>query len=67
MAGIRQRIYLKMNTNEKRLNKQLALDQAIRSNAGESYDDEGRRIVKANKIIKAAKKFETYLKGKQND
>lgn len=44
--------------------KILSLDQAIRSNSGQSYDDEGRSIVDVERIVKAAKKFETYLKGK---
>lgn len=49
-----------------RSTKQEALDQAIRANAGNSYDDEGRMIIDPAKIIEAAKKFETYLKESSN-
>lgn len=47
--------------------KQISLDQAIKSNAGSSYDDEGRHIINTDKIVEAAKKFEAYLNGDKND
>jgi hypothetical protein len=47
--------------------KQISLDQAIKSNAGSSYDDEGRHITNSDKIVEAAKKFEAYLKETGND
>lgn len=43
--------------------KQLALDQAIKANLGSSYNDEGKSITDAGKIVEAAKKFEAYLNG----
>lgn len=51
-------------TETKHQNKITSLDQAIRSNSGQSYDEEGRNRIDPDKIIKAAKKFEAYLKGK---
>lgn len=64
MASVRKRIYLKMSTDERRY---LALEQAIKANAGHAYDDEGRSVTDADKIVEAAKKFEAYLKEKAND
>lgn len=46
--------------------KAMCIDGAIKSGAGHAYDDEGRDIVKADLIVEAAKKFETYLKGNTN-
>lgn len=46
--------------------KQEALDQAIKANSGHSYNNEGRHIIDADKIIAAAKKFEAYLKETTN-
>lgn len=46
--------------------RQEAIFQAIKANTGNTYDDEGRLIVNADKIVEAAKKFETYLKGSTN-
>lgn len=43
-----------------------ALDRAITSGLGNSYNDLGISIVDAEKIITAAKKFEEYLKGDTN-
>lgn len=43
--------------------KVRALELAIKANAGASYDENGRGIIDADKIIAAATKFETYLKG----
>lgn len=40
-----------------------ALDQAIKSNSGSSYDEEGRVTTNPDKIVEAAKKFEVYLNG----
>lgn len=37
--------------------KQEALELAIKSNCGNFYDDEGRHLVDADKIIEAAKKI----------
>lgn len=36
--------------------------QAIKSNSGNSYDKEGRITTNPDKIVEAAKKFESYLK-----
>lgn len=47
--------------------RNLALDQAIKANAGTSYDEYGRLITDANKIVEAAEKFEAYLKENSND
>lgn len=47
--------------------KLMALDQAIRSQAGHSYNDEGKFIIDPNKILEAAKKFETYLKEEKSN
>lgn len=49
------------NINKENI-KHIALDQAIRSNSGNSYDDDERHIVDADRVIAAAKKFEAYLK-----
>jgi len=43
-----------------------ALDIAITSGSGNSYNDLGMSIVDAEQIITAAKKFEEYLKGETN-
>lgn len=50
-----------------RQNKLTALDQAIKANTGSDYDDGERHIINADKIIEAAKKFETYLKGEEKN
>lgn len=55
-------------TETQRQDRLIALDQAIKSNAGSSYDEEGRHITNPDKIVEAAKKFETYLRGEiKND
>lgn len=46
--------------------KNEALNLAIKANTGHAYDEEGRSITDPDKIIKAAKKFEAYLKGTTN-
>lgn len=43
--------------------RSTAIDMAIRSNCGHSYDAESRLIVEAEKIIEGAKLFESYIKG----
>lgn len=40
-----------------------ALDRAISSGAGKSYNDDGMSIINPDKILEAASKFEKYLKG----
>lgn len=53
-------------SERERQDKIVSLDQAIKSNSGSSYDDEGRHITDADKIVEAAKKFEAYLKETDN-
>lgn len=43
-----------------------ALEFAIKSGVGHTHDDNNMSIVEANRIVDAAKKFETYLKGTNN-
>lgn len=43
-----------------------ALDRAIQSGSGLFYNDNSFTETSADKIIEAAKKFETYLKGDNN-
>jgi hypothetical protein len=40
-----------------------ALDRAIQSGAGTTYNDMALATVNPDKLIEAAKKFEIYLKG----
>jgi hypothetical protein len=40
-----------------------AIDCAIRSNCGQSYDEEGRQIVDASQVIQGAIKFEKFIRG----
>lgn len=44
-----------------------ALDRAIAADTGKVYDEMALDNVDPNKILEAAKKFEAYLKGKNND
>lgn len=48
-------------TKEQKI-KLIALDRAIQAHSGADYNEDGSPIVKCEKIIEAAKKFETYLK-----
>jgi hypothetical protein len=43
--------------------RSVAVEMAIKANIGQSYDDEGRNISDANRIVEAAKKFEAFIKG----
>lgn len=46
--------------------KERALAYAIETNAGASYNDDGKLVIDADKIIEAATKFEAYMKGTNN-
>ena|ERR1700761_6212385 len=41
------------------------LDMAVRSNCGHVYDDEGRNTTSDDKLLSAAKKFESYIRGEK--
>jgi len=47
--------------------RSVAVEMAIKSGSGTSYDDEGRQIVDAQRIISAAKQIENYIKGEINN
>lgn len=49
-----------------RNSKYEALELAIRSNAGTTYDADGKMITSPDKLVEAAKKFEAYLKEANN-
>lgn len=40
-----------------------ALDMAIRSSCGQCYEPEGKVVFDADEIVKAASKFENFIKG----
>lgn len=46
--------------------KHEALELAIKANTGTAYDEDGNMITSPDKIVEAAKKFETYLKETTN-
>lgn len=50
---------------EEDFTKSHALELAIRSGAGNEYDDCGKLTANPDKIVEAAKKFEAYLNAKK--
>lgn len=46
--------------------RSVAMEMAIRSSSGSTYDEEGRSIIDPDKVVNAAKKFEAYIKGELN-
>lgn len=45
--------------------KSLALENAIKANCGQSYDEDGKSFNDPDKLIEAAKKIEAYLTGEK--
>lgn len=55
-----------VSTDEKRQEmsiRSVATEMAIKAGTGAAYDDEGRHVCNADKIVDAAKKFEAFIKG----
>lgn len=43
--------------------RSVATEMAIKAGIGTAYDTDGRQIADADRIVAAAKKFETFIKG----
>lgn len=55
-----------MNNNPEDI-RQICLEMAVKSDCGQYYDDEGRMLTCDAKIVAAAKKFEDFIKGTENN
>lgn len=53
-----------MNDEDRRA---FCIEQAIKSNCGLDYSHDGSMITDFEKILQAAKAFEAYLKGTNNE
>lgn len=51
------------DTNREMAIRTQALDMALRSNCGQCYDTDGKVIYDAEEITKAAKIFESFIRG----